>query len=168
MVCFLWWTLLGLARIQHNWLDLATFLSSHIKQKCYPSGAVKLFWHWLHEKEVEVSKVAQSCPTLCDPKDCCLPGSSVHGIFQARVLEWVAIPFSRVSSRPRDQTQVSCIVSKTLYRLSHQGRPREWKGSIVKIEHTSKSQKQKYQGDQQKNPNELLGQPNTTSCYLCP
>ena len=40
------------------------------------------------------SEVAQSCPTLCDPVDCSLPGSSVHGIFQARVLEWVAIAFS--------------------------------------------------------------------------
>ena len=40
------------------------------------------------------SKVAQSCPTLCDPMDCSLPGSSVHGIFQARVLEWGAIAFS--------------------------------------------------------------------------
>ena len=43
-------------------------------------------------------KVAQSCPTLCDPMDCSLPHSSVHGIFQARVLEWVAISFSRGSS----------------------------------------------------------------------
>ena len=43
------------------------------------------------------SEVAQSCPTLCDPMDCSLPGSSVHGIFQARVLEWVAISFSRRS-----------------------------------------------------------------------
>ena len=42
------------------------------------------------------SEVAQSCPTLRDPMDCSLPGSSVHGIFQARVLEWVAIPFSRI------------------------------------------------------------------------
>ena len=41
------------------------------------------------------SEVAQSCPTLCDPMDCCLSGSSVHGIFQARVLEWIAISFSR-------------------------------------------------------------------------
>ena len=41
-----------------------------------------------------VSEVAQSCPTLCDPMDCSLPDSSVHGIFQARVLEWVAIAFS--------------------------------------------------------------------------
>ena len=40
------------------------------------------------------SEVAQSCPTLCDPMDCSLPGSSIHGIFQARVLEWVAISFS--------------------------------------------------------------------------
>ena len=45
--------------------------------------------------------VMQSCPALCDPMDCSLPGSSVHGIFQARILEWVAISFSRGSSRPR-------------------------------------------------------------------
>ena len=51
--------------------------------------------------------VAQSC--LCDPTDCSPPGSSVYGIPQARILEWVAIPFSRGSSQPRDQTQVSCI-----------------------------------------------------------
>ena len=53
-----------------------------------------------------------SCVRLCDPMDCSLPGSSVHGIFQARVLEWVAISFSRRSSQPRDQTQVSCIVGR--------------------------------------------------------
>ena len=53
------------------------------------------------------SEFAQSCPTLCDPMDCSLPGSSVHGILQARVLEWVAISFSRGSSQPRDRTQVS-------------------------------------------------------------
>ena len=49
------------------------------------------------------SEVAQSCPTPSDPMDCSLPGSSVHGIVQARVLEWGAIPFSRRSSQPRDQ-----------------------------------------------------------------
>ena len=52
----------------------------------------------------EVSEVAQSCPTLCDLMDCSLPGSSVHGIFQARVLEWVAISFFKRSSQPRDRT----------------------------------------------------------------
>ena len=57
------------------------------------------------------SEVAQLCPTLCDPMDYSLPGSSVHGIFQARLLEWVAIafPFSRGSSQPRDRIQVSRI-----------------------------------------------------------
>ena len=54
------------------------------------------------------SEVAQSRPTLCDPMDYSPPGSSVHGILQARILEWVAIFFSRVSSQPRDRTQVSC------------------------------------------------------------
>ena len=49
-------------------------------------------------------KVAQSCLTLCDRTDCI-----VHGILQARIPEWVAFPFSRGSSQPRDQTQVSCI-----------------------------------------------------------
>ena len=53
--------------------------------------------------------VTQSCPTLCDPVDCSPPGSFVHGILQARVLEWVAMPSSWASSQPRDQTQVSCI-----------------------------------------------------------
>ena len=52
---------------------------------------------------------AQSILTLCDPMDCGPPGSSVHGILQARILEWVAISFSRGSSQPRDQTRVSCI-----------------------------------------------------------
>ena len=53
--------------------------------------------------------VAQSCPTFCNPMDGGLTGSSVHGILQARILEWVSISFSRGSSRPRDQTQVSWI-----------------------------------------------------------
>ena len=54
-------------------------------------------------------KVAQSCPTFCDPMDHSPPGFSVHGILQARILEWVAMPFSRGSSQPKDRTQVSCI-----------------------------------------------------------
>ena len=58
--------------------------------------------------EVKWSEVTQSCPTLCNPMDCSLPGSSV----QARVLERFAISFSRGSSRSRDQTQVSCIVGR--------------------------------------------------------
>ena len=53
--------------------------------------------------------VAQSCPVLCKPMDYSPPGSSVHGIIQARILEWVAILFSRGSSQPRDRPQVSRI-----------------------------------------------------------
>ena len=55
------------------------------------------------------AKSLQSCPTLCDPLDCGLPGSSVHGIPQARILEWVAMPSSKGSFQPRDQTSASCI-----------------------------------------------------------
>ena len=55
----------------------------------------------LHSIPQSESEVAQSCSTLCDPMDCSLPGSSVHGIFQAIVLEWIAISFSRGSSQPR-------------------------------------------------------------------
>ena len=73
----------------------------------------KKIWSTLnHLKGLEVKWVAQSCPTLCDPMDCSLPGSSFHGIFQARVLEWVAIFFSRGSSRPRDRTWVSRILDR--------------------------------------------------------
>ena len=57
--------------------------------------------------------VAQSCPTLCDPMDCSPPGSSVHEIFQARVLESVAISYSRGSSQPRNRTRVSCTAGRS-------------------------------------------------------
>ena len=56
-----------------------------------------------------IVSVAKPCLTLCDPRDCSPPGCSVHGISQAKILEWVAISFSRTSSRPRDRTHVSCI-----------------------------------------------------------
>ena len=59
-------------------------------------------------------KITQSCPILCDPMDCSLLGSSVHGILQARILEWVIIPFSMGSSRPRDWTCVFCIAGSFL------------------------------------------------------
>ena len=52
----------------------------------------------IYIKSESESEVAQSCPTLCDPMDCSLPSSSIHGIFQARILEWVATSFSRRST----------------------------------------------------------------------
>ena len=56
--------------------------------------------------------VTQLCPTPCDPMDCSPPGSSVQGILQARILEWVAISFSRGSSRPRDGTHISYLAGR--------------------------------------------------------
>ena len=64
---------------------------------------------YIYESE---SEVFQSHPTLCDPIDCSLPGSSVHRIFQATVLEWIAISFSRGSSQPRAWTRVSFIINR--------------------------------------------------------
>ena len=67
---------------------------------------------WEFGVKVKWSEVTQSCPTLCDPMDYSLPGFSVHGILQARILEWVTISFSRGSSQPRDQSQVSHIAGR--------------------------------------------------------
>ena len=68
-------------------------------------------------------KLTQLCLSLCYPMD-----YTVHGILQARILEWVAFPFSRGSSQPRNQIQVSHICRRILYHLSHQRSPRmlEW------------------------------------------
>ena len=64
--------------------------------------------------------VTQVCPTLLNSMDCSLPGLSVCGILQARILEWVVIPFSSGYSQPRDQTQVSALQASSLH-LIHQG-----------------------------------------------
>ena len=72
--------------------------------------------------------VTQSCPTLYNPLNSSLPGSSVCGIFQAGILEWVAISFSMGSSRSRDQIQVSCIAGGFFTDLRHQGY--QGKGSL--------------------------------------
>ena len=74
------------------------FLSSDLKSDFFPK-----------QRNIIHSEVTQSCLTLCDPIDCSLPGFSIHGILQARILEWVTISFSRGSSRPRDRTWVFCI-----------------------------------------------------------
>ena len=91
---------------------------------------------WVERKKE--SEVAQLCPTLCDPMDCSLSGFSVHGIFQARVLEWIAISFSRGSSWPRNRTQVSRIAGRRFTIWATMGAPGDY--------HTkwSKSDKDKY------------------------
>ena len=83
---------------------ISTTLKHHclLGYKCVWTSVFK----WLKWREV---KVAQPCQNLCNPRDCVPPGSSVHGIFQARILDWVAISFFRGSSQSRDWSWVSCI-----------------------------------------------------------
>ena len=113
----------GSHRAGHDWSDLAAAEAASLyyiwSYDLLVHGFIKEFSNTLLSiKLVVVMLVAQSCLTLCDPMDCSPPGSSVHGILQARILEWVAIPFSRSSSWPRDWTWV--LDHKwILYRLSY-------------------------------------------------
>ena len=90
------------------------FDSPVVKTPCFHCRGTGSIPGWGAKIPLTVSEVAQSCPTLCDSMDCSLPGSSVLGIFQARILEWVAISFSRGSSRPRDWTQVPALQADAL------------------------------------------------------
>ena len=85
--------------------------NQHDSVKQLPSIKIKKNYKKFYNQKSE-SEVAQSCLTLCDLMDGNLPGSAVHGIFQARILEWAAISFSRGSSQPKDQSQVSCIADR--------------------------------------------------------
>ena len=87
--------------------QLASFVDYISSLTSFLAQTLHLPW-----SEVKWSDVAQSCPTLCDLMNCRLPDFSIHGIFQAIVLEWIAISFSRGSSQPRDRTWVSCIVDR--------------------------------------------------------
>ena len=106
---------------------------SAIKMASYAYLRLLIFFHldsslWVicigisHDVKIVKMKllVIQLCPTLCDSIDCSPSGSFVHGILQARIMEWIAIPFSRGSSQSGDQVHVSCIEAD-FYHLSHQG-----------------------------------------------
>ena len=89
-----------------------------------PSTLTQLWWIYLFP--ICFHKSLQSYPTLFDPMDCSPPGSSVHEILQARILEWVAMPSFRGSSQPRDRTSVSyisCIGRQVFYHRHHLGSP---------------------------------------------
>ena len=105
--------LLTLDKGFHEWTPLnLPFITSYLSisaSSCIKHSPVNRLESFLHQV---IEYIAQSCPTLCDPMDCSLPGFLVHGIFQARVLEWVAISFSRRSSWPRDRTQISRVVGR--------------------------------------------------------
>ena len=81
-----------------------------------------LYW-WATRGSPNTLLAAQSCPTLCDPTDCSLPGSSVHGILQARILEWVAIPFFQGIFPIHGSNPGLLHYRQILNRLSHQGSP---------------------------------------------
>ena len=83
----------------------------------------------------------QSCPTLCDPMECSPPGSSVHGISQARIMEWVAISSSRGSSQSRDWTCVSCISCINRRILYHWSTEEDLKN--IMLSEINQSQKEK-------------------------
>ena len=121
----------GLCVIHHiSWKTKAEEEDSGVQPRGSPALLLLAAWLWentvcahvsLSVSEAVVTRVSQmlwisccclvvqSCLTLCDPVDYSPPGSSVHGILQARILEWAAIPFSRGSSQTRDQTWVFCI-----------------------------------------------------------
>ena len=89
-------------------ISIGIFLSSSCLK--FPVGASKSLTHVATVNVLGL--VAQSCLTPCDPMDCNPPGSSVHGILQAGILEWVALPSSRGSSQPKDRTAVSRIAGR--------------------------------------------------------
>ena len=138
---------MGSLRVGHDWVtSLLLFTFMHWRRKWQPTSVFlpgesqewQAWWvavygvaqSWTRLKRLSSSSSnlsknrpqlcmsAQSCPTLCDPMDCSPPDSSVHGISQARILEWIFISSSRGSSPPRDWTQVSygsCIGRQILY-----------------------------------------------------
>ena len=102
---FLWWFRTHLYRGQ------LLLIYSNTSSKMETSIVLRPYFGIINDTAI-IILVLKSCPILCDPMDYSLPGFSVHGIFQARILEWVAISFSRGSYRPRDQTLVSCITEE--------------------------------------------------------
>ena len=102
--------------LSYPFCTLVIRCSSHLTQECSTGEPFAASTVCSHEVR---AKLLQSCPAFCNPKDCIQPGSSVHGLFQARILEWVAMPSSRESSRPRDWTCVSYISCIGRWVLCH-------------------------------------------------
>ena len=105
--CTVLWSLVGGCPWHHLRKSDTNTKSVTLNKKIQPVGVMI----WKQSIRLKV-KVARSCPTLCDPMDCSPPGSSVHGILQARIPKWAAISLSRGSSWPRDWTQVSYIAGR--------------------------------------------------------
>ena len=115
----------GLQRAGHDWVT-NTYLC---QDQCLEHGKTQYLWCFLIIAVSVCVVVTQMFLTLCDPVDCSLPDSSVHGILQAGILEWVAVlsSFSRVSSWPRDRTRVSCIAG-SFFTTASPGKHNYWYG----------------------------------------
>ena len=100
-----------LSKIEWRSSENKTVFLFHFPFHSLPSPSLENYWFLtqLYYDALHACSVAQSCPNLCNPVDCSPRGSSVHGIFQARIVEWVAISSSRGSSWPRDQTHGTCV-----------------------------------------------------------
>ena len=117
------------------WNTSFTFPSPHI---CLHYSCAWKYPFLLLVSRSCVCMCAQSCLTLCDPMDCSPPGCSVHGISQARILEWIAISYFRGPSQPRDWTLIFCISyigRQALYHQRHLGRPRWALASFANFTH---------------------------------
>ena len=101
-----WPSVCPLATLTNLFYVTATCVSRHHTQA--------LNKYLFNEYPCECAKFLQSSRTLCDPMDCSPPGSSVHGLLQARILDWVAIPSSSGSSQPRDRTRLSWVDRRVL------------------------------------------------------
>ena len=112
-----------------------TEYKSNTYQLCDLGQVTSPLWASVASAAKRNKLVAQSYLTLCDPVDCSPSGSSVHGILQARILQWVAIPFSRGSSRPRDRTWILALQIDSL-PSEPPGRPLQQSTYIKKLYET--------------------------------
>ena len=119
------WAREPLTKSPHWCLDQVSS-SVQWNRSCLAAPGENMGWLKTANSSVAVS-VIQSCPTLCNPMDCSLPGSSVHGVLQARILGWVAISFFRGSFQPWDRTLGLLCFRQILYHLRHQGSPEKGK-----------------------------------------
>ena len=103
--------LLQCMKVKVKWLSRVLLLATPwtVAHQAPPSRGFSRQEYWSGVPLPSLVLSHQTCPTLCDPMDCNPPGSSVHGILQAGILEWVAMPSPRGSSQLKDQTEVSCI-----------------------------------------------------------
>ena len=112
-----WLLSMGSQRVRHDWAtSLSIYLSKIYKQLIQLNIKKKRNKQDVNNRSIQEkgrwSEVAQSCPTLHDPIDCSLPGSFIHGIFQARILELVAISFPKGFFQPRSWTRISCTAGR--------------------------------------------------------